>query len=213
MTSKSFAVALFATLSATTAFATAAFAADLAAPYSEPPAYNEPSVSSGWDGAYVGAHGGVAMPKLNPFSSNNGVAAGVQAGYNSTVGRAVVGGEVEASYMGDTEVRVNGGELKERHRLAAKAKVGMPLDQTLIYGTAGLAMTNFRDNGDVSGPDGWKPGYIVGAGVEQKLTSNISARVEYNYTGTPNVRSFNGGVASERDLHDHSVKAGLNYKF
>jgi outer membrane immunogenic protein len=212
MTMKRFALAI-ATLSAAPLLATAAGAADLTPAY-EAPTYSEPAAaSSDWNGAYVGVHGGLASPKLNPFASGKGVAAGAHAGYNADVGGAILGGEVEASYMGDTEIKVNGGELKERHRLAAKVKAGAPLGQTLIYGTAGLAMTNFRDNGGVSGPDGWKPGFLVGAGVEQKLTGNISARVEYNYTATNEVRSFSNGIASEKDLHDHSVKAGLNYKF
>jgi outer membrane immunogenic protein len=193
-------------------FTTSVSAADLTASYSEPPAYNEPA-PAGWNGAYAGIHAGSASPKLNPFASGKGLAVGGQAGYNAEVGGAVVGGEVEASYLGDTKVRVNGGKLLERHRLAAKGKVGMPLDQTLVYGTAGLAMTNFRDNNGVSGPDGWKLGYLAGVGIEQKLTSNISAKVEYNYVMTNGVRSFSGGTSSKRDIHDHTVKVGLNYNF
>jgi outer membrane immunogenic protein len=194
-------------------FTTPVLAADLTS-YSEPPVSNDSvTTTTSWDGAYVGVHGGMASSKINPFSGGKGLAVGGQAGYNADVGGAIVGGEVEASYLGDARVKVDGGSLKERHRLAAKVKAGMPLDQTLIYGTAGLAMTNFRDNGRVSGPDGWKPGFLVGAGVEQQLTSNISARVEYNYVATNGVRSFAGGVDSKKDVHDHTIKAGLNYKF
>ncbi len=87
------------------------------------------------------------------------------------------------------------------------------MGQTLIYGTTGLAMTNYRDANGISGPDGWKPGYILGVGVEQKINEKLSAKVEYNYTGTPNVRSFANGVGSERDVHDHTITAGVNYHF
>lgn len=214
MTKKTLAMALVAGIAVVPAVSTLATAADLTS-YSEPPAYSEPSSASTgtWDGAYVGGHVGTASRKLNPFSGGKGVAAGIQGGYNADVGGMVVGGEGELSYLGDANVRVDGGNLKERHRLGLKAKAGVPLDQTLIYGTAGLAMTNFRDSGAVSGPDGWKAGYIVGAGIEQKLNDKISAKVEYNYTGTPNVRSFANGVGSEKDVHDHTIKAGLNYKF
>lgn len=212
MIKKPLALAVIASLTAP--LATTAYAADLTSSYQEPPAYNEPAARSGnWDGAYVGAHGGFVSRRLNPFKGGKGVAAGVQGGYQADVGGVVVGGEGELSYLGDAEVKVNGGKLEERHRLGLKAKAGVPLDQTLLYGTAGMAMTNFRDNGGVSGPDGWKAGYIVGAGIEQKFNDKISAKVEYNYTGTPNVRSFAGGVASEQDVHDHTVKAGVNYKF
>ncbi len=195
-----FAAALVASL-----FATPLWAADLNS-------YDQPAAAS-WSGAYVGAHGGFASRNLNPFSGDKGLAAGVHAGYNTDLGGAVVGGEVEASYLGDAEVRVDGGKLKERQRLAVKGKVGVPMDQTLIYGTAGLAMTNFRDNGPIAGPDGWKPGYLLGAGVEQKLTSNISARVEYNYAITNDVRTFDRGVESTGNVHDHTLKAGVNLNF
>ncbi|MBO9126790.1 MULTISPECIES: outer membrane protein [unclassified Rhizobium] len=174
--------------------------------------YDQPS-SGSWEGAYAGVHGGMASPNLNPFSGNKGLSVGGQAGYNTMVGGAVVGGEVEASYLGDSRVKVEDGKLKERHRLSAKGKVGAPIDQTLIYGTAGFAMTNFRDNGNIAGPDGWKPGYILGAGVEQKLTSNVSARVEYNYTITNSVRTFSNGVGTTGNVHDHTLKAGLNVSF
>lgn len=212
MIKKPLALAIVASLTAP--FATIAHAADLTS-YQEPPAYNEPAAarSGNWDGAYVGAHGGFVSRRLNPFKGGKGVAAGVQGGYQADVGGVVIGGEGELSYLGDAEVKVNRGTLEERHRLGLKAKAGVPLDQTLLYGTAGMAMTNFRDNGGVSGPDGWKAGYIVGAGIEQKFNDKISAKVEYNYTGTPNVRTFAGGVASEQDVHDHTVKAGVNYKF
>jgi outer membrane immunogenic protein len=190
------------------------WAADLTSNYQEPPAYSEPSSgSTNWTGAYAGVHGGVTSPKINPFDGGKGLNLGVHGGYNADVGGAVVGGELDYSYLGDANVKVSNGHLNERHRIAAKAKAGVPLDQTLIYGTGGLAMTNYRDNGATSGPDGWKPGLLLGAGIEHKLTDNISARVEYDYVMTSNVRSFTAGTESKRDVHDHSITAGIDYKF
>jgi outer membrane immunogenic protein len=194
--------------------ASVASAADLASSYS-PPASNDSFVntSNNWTGAYVGAHAGTASRHLDPFDGGKGFDGGLQGGYNADVGGVVVGGEADLSYLGDADVRVNGGNIKERHRLGLKAKAGVPMGQTLIYGTTGLAMTNYRDANGVTGPDGWKPGYIVGVGVEQKLNEKLSAKMEYNYTGTSDVHSFANGVSSERDVHDHTITAGLNYKF
>ena len=208
MTRKSYALALFA------AFATSpALAADLT--YSDPtPSYSEPIASSGgWTGAYVGGHIGTSSDSLRPFSGDSEFMGGIQGGYNAEMGGAVVGGELELSHMGDTEVDVPGGELKERYRLAAKAKVGAPLGDTLIYGTAGGTMTSLRDTSTAEGPDGWKPGWLLGAGVEQKFNDQISGRVEYNYTRTGEVRSFNGTSTNETNISDHAIKAGVNYRF
>ncbi len=193
--------------------ATPVMAADLT--YSDPaPAYEAPAASTGgWTGAYVGLHAGTGSESMSPFSGDKEFMGGVQAGYNAEMGGAVVGGELELSHMGDTEVDVPGGQLKERHRIAAKAKVGAPLGDTLVYGTAGGAMTSLRDSGNAQGPDGWKPGWLVGAGVEQKFNEQISGRVEYNYTRTGDVRSFNGVSTSETNVSDHTIKAGVNYRF
>lgn len=118
-------------------------AADFSAPtYQDPPAFS-------WSGAYVGAHGGLGFTgSPNPFADRNGVALGVQAGYNMQAGPGIVGAEIEGSYLGDTEHKVNGGKLKEKWRGAIKAKAGLTFDQTLVYGTAGYAMTSYKKGGD-----------------------------------------------------------------
>lgn len=214
MTKKPLALALAAAFVAGPALSTAALAADLTNSY-EPPVYNEPAAgpSSDWTGPYVGLHAGTGSEKISPFSGDKEFMGGIHGGYNAEMNGVVVGGEVEFSHLGDTEVDVPGGELKERYRLAAKGKVGAPLGSTLVYGTAGVAMTSLRDTSSAEGPDGWKPGWLVGAGVEQKFNDKISGRVEYNYTRTGDVRSFNGVSTNESHVSDHTIKAGVNYKF
>ncbi|GEO87148.1 MULTISPECIES: outer membrane protein [Alphaproteobacteria] len=196
------------------AFATTpALAADLA--YSEPaPSYEAPAATpSGFTGAYAGIHAGVSSDSGNPFDGDKEFMGGIQGGYNTEMGGAIVGGELEYSHLGDTKVGVPGGDLSERHRLALKAKAGMALGDTLLYGTAGMAMTSLRDGKNVDGPDGWKPGYLLGLGVEQNLNANLSAKVEYNYVHTNDVRSFDGVSTSQTDVSDHVIKGGVNYKF
>jgi outer membrane immunogenic protein len=196
------------------AFATApVHAADLT--YSEPaPSYEEPAAtSSGFTGAYAGIHAGMSSERINPFAGDKEFMGGIQVGYNTEVNGVIVGGELEYSHLGDTEVDVPRGALIERHRVAAKAKAGAAMGETLLYGTAGMAMTSLRDGKTVEGPDGWKPGYLLGAGVEQNLNANLSAKVEYNYVRTNDVRSFDGVTTSQTDVSDHVIKGGVNYKF
>lgn len=211
MAKKPFALALAAAFVSIPALSVSA--ADLTSSY-EPPAYNEPSASSSdWTGAYAGIHAGTANDDISPFSSGSEFTGGIHGGYNTEINGVVVGGELQLSHLGDTKVDVRGGKLAERQRVAIKGKVGAPLGSTLIYGTAGAAMTNLRDSGGTEGPDGWKPGYVIGAGVEQKITGNLSGRVEYNYTHTSDVRSFDGVRTSESSIGDHTITAGVNYKF
>jgi outer membrane immunogenic protein len=174
--------------------------------------YSAPSASP-FTGAYLGAHGGVVSPRKNPFRGGKGLDAGVQGGYNAELGPAIVGGELEGSYLGDAKVRVPDGRIQERFRVAAKAKAGVALDHTLLYGTAGLTMTKFRDSDGVQGPDGWKGGYLLGAGVEQSFGNGISGKVEYNRVFTDNVRTTAAGIASRSDVRDNVLKAGINYRY
>ncbi|WP_320202749.1 outer membrane protein [Agrobacterium rosae] len=205
-TLKSMAVAALASIAASPVLA-----ADMAN-YEAPPAYNE-APSTSWTGAYVGGHIGAAMPSANPFKGGKGLALGAQGGYDYDLGSAVVGGEVEGTYLGDSKQKVPNGNLRERWRAAAKVRAGVKLDDTLVYGTAGLTVTSLRDGANVTGPDGMKEGYLLGAGAEHRFTPQISAKVEYNYVATDDVRTFSNGVASHTDLSDHVVKGGVNYRF
>ncbi|MBZ3694592.1 outer membrane protein [Phyllobacterium calauticae] len=187
-----------------------AMAADL---YNSAPAYSDPPASQ-WSGAYIGAHGGTAFTKFpNPFADRNGWSGGIQGGYNYQMGPAVLGAEVEGSYLGGAEHKVLGGKVEEKWRAAAKAKAGLTFNQTLVFGTAGVAMTKFDSGDKVRDTSGWKTGYLVGAGVEQAFAGGLSAKIEYNYIHTPNVKATSALGRSETDIGSHELKAGLNYRF
>jgi outer membrane immunogenic protein len=212
---KPFALAMIAAVAAAPFISSAATAADLTNnSYNEPPTFNDSGApKAGWGGAYVGGDLGMSSRKLNPFSGDKGLVLGVHGGYNVDLDSGVVGGEIEASHLGNVEIGVPNGKIKEQGRVAAKAKAGVGFNQTLVYGTAGVALTSFGGKNGTDGPDGWKPGWMLGAGVEQKLTDNVSARFEYNYTQTNDVRTTTGGVSRRSDVKDQVLKAGVNYRF
>lgn len=181
--------------------------------YNKAPAYYAPPVFA-WSGFYVGAHGGLSFTGMpNPFAGRNGLAAGLQAGYLRQIGVAVVGAEIEGSYLGSTEHKVFGGTLEETWRGALKARGGLTFDQTLLYGTAGLALTKFAPTDGLSGSSAWKSGYLLGGGIEQGFGGGLSARVEYNYINTPDVKSTSAFGTQRTDVDSHALKAGINYRF
>ncbi|SFN83217.1 outer membrane immunogenic protein [Mesorhizobium sp. NFR06] len=185
----------------------AATAADLSPAYSDPPAFQ-------WSGAYVGVHGGTAFTKMpNPFARRNGWSGGAQAGYNIQTGPAVFGAELEGSYLGGAEHNVEGGKIKEKWRAAAKAKAGLAFDQTLVFGTAGVAVTTFEKAGGVRDADSRKLGYLVGAGVEQSFAGGLSAKIEYDYIRTPDVETRSAFGKAKTDIASQELKAGINYLF
>ncbi|MBZ9888207.1 porin family protein [Mesorhizobium sp. BR1-1-3] len=184
-----------------------AMAADLSPAYNNPPAFQ-------WSGAYVGVHGGTAFTGMpNPFAGRNGLSGGVQAGYNQQMGPAVLGAEIEGSYLGGAEHDVRGGKIKEKWRGAAKAKAGLSFDQTLLFGTGGVAMTKFDKGDKVNDIDGWKLGYLVGGGIEQGFAGGLSAKVEYDYVRTPGVETTSALGKSKATIGSHELKAGINYRF
>ncbi|ESY86588.1 membrane protein [Mesorhizobium sp. LNHC220B00] len=184
-----------------------ATAADLSPTYNDPPAFQ-------WSGAYVGIHGGTAFTRMpNPFAGRNGFRGGVQAGYNQQMGSAVLGAEIEGSYLGGAEHDVRGGKIKEKWRGAAKAKAGVSFDQTLLFGTGGVAMTKFDKGDGVRSSDDWKMGYLVGAGIQQGFAGGLSAKVEYDYVRTPGVETTSALGGSKETIGSHELKAGIDYRF
>lgn len=177
-----------------------------------PQAYQEPPAFS-FDGAYAGVHGGMASRSPNPFSDGRGLAAGAQAGYNFQMGPGILGAEVEGSYLGDAEQKVRGGTIEEKWRLSAKAKAGLAFDKTLVYGTAGYAMTKFETGKGVRSDSGWQGGYLVGGGLEHAFAGGLSAKMEYNYVMTPDVKARSASGSSKTDIDSHVIKAGLNLRF
>ena len=54
---------------------------------------------------------------------------------------------------------------------------------------------------------------MIGAGVEQALTGPLSVKAEYDFQRFNDVKSRVNGVEQRNNLKNHSIKAGLNYKF
>jgi len=138
------------------------------------------------------------------------VSAGVFAGYDYQIGRAVVG--VEGDYnrvFGSNESHISedqypgpGGiwSLKSRWNASIRGRLGfLATDRALVYGTAGVAFSRFDlrggvENtiddfyeiypnfgaGDIGG--GTRVGWTAGGGLQYALDANWSMRGEYRYT-------------------------------
>ena len=105
-----------------------------------------------------------------------------------------------------------------------RARGGYAIDNTLIYATGGLAVARIKayDAGfggftPVAGASGSavKPGWTIGAGVEQKLDAHWSLKAEYLYAKFARASYFTleGFTPEKVDLSANIVRVGLNYKF
>ncbi len=188
--------------------ATAASAADMAAPVAGS-AYD-------WSGFYAGAHIGVAdghiratdvqQPSGGFFTDlvpagtegfsfhDTNIAGGVHAGYQFQSGQFVFGGEatwtatgidktITSPYFPDSDTET--GKLK--HYATVVGRVGYAFDRFLVYAKGGYAGGEVgfraRDNNALVTyeQNDWHNGYAVGAGIDYALTDKLVLGVDYTH--------------------------------
>ncbi|WP_348536017.1 outer membrane protein [Labrys sp. LIt4] len=214
----------------------ASFAADLAPQAVEPvaPAYAPYS----WTGFYVGLNAGGAWndSKWSPvagvtsfpsFNTNgSGFIYGAQAGYNYQINQFVVG--LEGDFSGST-VKGDGScagtaarcETKQDWLASIRGRVGYAFDRLLIYGTGGVAFTQYKNREtspiSVSWGDSTRTGWTVGLGAEYAITDHITAGVEWKYYDfgdkNENANPVINPSAIKFKETEHTVIGKINYKF
>ena len=187
-----------------------------------------------FNGPYVGAQIGWQQDRVKSTLGNVGgldhvlkdkkssVLGGGFLGYNAKVGEDfVVGGEVGLDFGGKTtEFRAFGadGDIKAKRTLTVAARLGaLVTPQTMVYAKGGYGNTRYRANWDIDSAKTNRDGYVLGLGLEQALTPNVSARVEYlhsNY-GKANSLFQEAGLvnASGTKLKRNQVTAGVSFNF
>ncbi|MFM5947964.1 MAG: outer membrane protein [Novosphingobium sp.] len=173
---------------------------------------------------------------------------GAQIGYNFNAGGAVLGVEADISLLNGDDVRSSaqastafpaltytyGNVVDPKHAISVRAKVGLPMGKTLFYAHGGWQTVRADVGASILSNGGYSKaaavtenfdGYIVGAGIEHKLGSNISARLEYAYSDLGDVSyatayragsTFTSPAYNEtftQDMRMHSVRLGLNFHF
>ncbi len=188
-----------------------AIAADMAPrSYTKAPAYVAAPIYN-WTGFYIGGHVGGGFPGSNNLvgGSNDGTfMGGVQAGYDMQFSPNWVAG-LEANYSFlDT-----GSNFANRGLGSVTGRLGYTWGPSLLYVKGGYAWADSRFTNGFSG-DGGRDGYTVGGGLEYMFTQNWSGKIEYQYYDFGNVTPLLNNVAVAGFTNDeHTVKAGLNYRF
>ncbi len=218
---------------AAVAFAAPAFAADLPArTYTKAPVYTPPQAVYNWTGFYIGGHVGGGFAGDNSLQGSDArFLGGVQGGFDYQFApNWVMGVEAQYSWLGggsNSGVTFPGGTLVTANTDqlgSVTGRLGYTWGPALLYAKGGYA---WRDNNNIAvsfagvpqpfTTDGsHRDGYTVGAGLEYMFAPSWSAKVEYQYYNFGNT-TFTSGPADIvgtrfRD-DDHTVKAGLNYRF
>ena len=92
-----------------------------------------------WQGPYVGGNLGYQWSGINNNpASPNGIAGGVQAGYNVQYGQFVFGGETDLQVTGANDTFAPW-KFSNPWFGTLRARAGLAISSVLFYGTAGLA--------------------------------------------------------------------------
>jgi outer membrane immunogenic protein len=226
--------------------AASASAADMAPrTYTKAPAVPAPEIMS-WNGFYVGINGGYGWSPFNnqladpPFalsgSSPSGGFGGGQIGYSWQMSNLVLGVEtdLQGGNIGSKKFDTAGNGYFTQSTLnwfgTVRGRVGYAVSNVLFYGTGGFAYGGIHNRvdysslfpGDVYDISRTTSGYVVGAGMEYKLTRAWSVKAEYQYINLgfndpsrPGFGTYGGtqapfGTVIRRDAFN-TVRVGINY--
>jgi outer membrane immunogenic protein len=212
------------------AFAFAALAAT--APILTAPALAQDTPTT-FNGPYVGIQGGWQQDRQTLDVTNNGLTTsasqnksgfgyGGQIGYDFRLSPQVVFG-IEVDATGRTGSGQLGGpnglDLKQGRTLAATARLGyLVAPDSLLYVRGGYANGRFTLRDATTNISENRDGWQIGAGYEQMVAQNVSARIEYAYSkfGSDSLPALatNLGASDARVKYSrNAVTAGLNFRF
>ena len=219
---------LFTTTAVIAASVSFATASDLPSKKTTPQA---PVVSAPWTGFYVGVNGGYSFQNniratdnadgsITKLNGSSGYIVGGQIGYDHQIQSIVIGVSADLDYSSAKKTfHPAGSSVNYRATTSSdyvgslRARFGYLLTPDLLgYLTVGGAMNHIKLKDTESGSQskGYY-GYVVGAGLEYRVTKNISSFAEYRYYGyqEKNLSTF----AAKSKPDNSEIRIGLNYRF
>ena len=173
--------------------------------YKDGPAY----VGVNWSGLYVGVNGGYGWSANTDYLDPTGVFGGGQIGYNFQRGNIVFG--LETDFQGSGISDSGWGDKSSLDWFGSvRGRAGYAFDRALVYATGGFGYGQVTNNGFSETQTGW----VVGAGVEYKITPVWSAKAEYQYFDLD--APYNSpvgplGYGSGDRTQFSTIRAGVNY--
>lgn len=158
---------------------------------------------------------------------------GAEADFESFYGRASRSGT--APNTGVTGVYTLTNSVRATWLSTIRGRVGWAVDNVLLYGTGGLAITDLKSSNTLSdtsafnefanwGASSTRTGWTVGAGIEWALSRNWTIKAEYLYVHFDSITAngvatttfapgYGSAISTTTDLSAHIARAGVNFRF
>ena len=175
-------------------------------PFAAPGAYH-------WQGFYAGVNLGYQRGFLsNSPARPSGVAGGIQGGYNWQRNQFVFGAEADLQ-ASDADDMFAAWKFSNPWFGTLRGRVGVAMNNVLLYGTLGLAYGTLRAHSALLGlrESKFEVGWAAGGGVEVALMSNWTARAEYLYVDLGARPYALTGLSHGIDAS--ILRLGVNYRF
>ena len=213
------------------ALAAPAHAADLPSRYAPQEPYYAPAPIFTWTGFYAGVHGELGIGSFSnggnaAFGSPIGGLGGATLGYNFQSGQLVVGGEADIAFGSVSSSSTFGSGVSGSGAIhgigTIRGRLGYVYDRALFFVTGGYAGTSLDGKlSDFAGSPNlvldeshYLNGFAVGLGMEYAITTKISLKGEYLFTGFGSQSYFTGTRDTINSGANISLlRAGLNYHF
>ena len=169
-------------------------------------------IGNGWQGAFIGLHGGLGIGKAGP-NRISGAAGGVQGGYNWQSDRFVYGLEADLT-ASDYLSRSVADSYRQNWSASGRGRAGYAFASNLLgYGTAGLAITGTEYKSTAGQHSTTSYGWVAGLGAELMVDPRFTIRgellhYEFGHETYP-------GSTGQVNLGNSTnvLRLGGNYKF
>jgi outer membrane immunogenic protein len=170
-----------------------------------------------WTGFYIGVNGGYGWANEDNYAVvlPEGGFGGGQIGYNWQ-------GVLNPSLVIGIEADIQGADISdsigvEKQSLnyfgTVRGRLGYAFERTLVYATGGFAYGEVEYKNPVFSLTDTQTGWVVGGGIEYKLTPAWSLKGEYQFLSLDAKDSDPGSLTwGDSDRSEiHTVRVGLNY--
>jgi len=176
-----------------------------------------------WQGFYLGAQTGWSRSHGKDKTSgtklkNSVIDGGVHGGYNWQSDGLVFGLETDANLFGLSKKNARGPFSKSiiTPFASTRLRIGTSLGDSLLYGTGGVSfgLGSHKLSSGGKRKTKFHTGWVIGAGVEHKVSENWSLRGEYLYHnfGKKDYK-FTSGTRKISYDDAHSLRVGVSYHF